>query len=622
MIKKERLFEQFPPVSTSEWMEKIASDLKGADFTKKLVWKTAEGHEVMPFYRQEDLGRLKYIESLPGDFPFLRGTKTENNNWKIRQNISITDYAEAGKKAAEILTKGVDSLGFYITDPESVSEKNLEMLLRDISPEDVELNFLSDGKAKEIVQFFLSYLDKINADTQKISGAIETDPLSRLMLNGTLCIPVEKGFDYLADVVKMVESLPRFRAIHLNASNFGNAGADIVQELAFGLSMGAEYLTQLSDRGIKGGETASKIRFSFGTGASYFQEIAKLRAARLLWSVIIKGFIPELKDKARMEIHCVTSRWNKTIYDSYVNILRTQTEAMSAILGGTDSLTVEPFDLVFRKPDGFSERIARNQQLLLREEAYFDKVADPAAGSYYIETLTFMIADSAWKLFLEAEENGGFIESLKKGFIQEKIKESAASRKSDINKRKITFLGTTLYPVQDESLPGGADPQILFTEDNPVQDIIVEPIRLFRGTEVFEKLRISVEKAGKKPVVFLFTIGNRVMRKARAQFSLNLFGCAGYHIIGNEGFETVEEGVRKARESKADITVICSSDEEYESVSPEIFHALKGETLIVVAGNPPCINYLKSQGIEHFISIRSDVTETLNYFNKLIGIHS
>lgn len=620
MMNREKIFEQFPPVSTREWMDKINADLKGVDFNRKLVWRTGGGLEIMPFYRQEDIEDLKYIDSLPGDFPFLRGNRINNNNWRIRQNITVTDYSVANKKALDILMKGIDSLGFYISDPGSISENNINVLLKNISPEAVEINILSDGKAKEIVEYILKYLKKAQADPEKINGAVETDPLSRLMLNGTLCIPVEKGFDYLADVAKMTLPLPRFSAVHLNASGFGNSGADIVQELAFGLSMGAEYILQLGERGIGADIAASKIRFSFGTGSDYFPEIAKLRAARLLWSVIINAFVPGNKDAARMEIHCVTSRCNKTVYDPYVNILRTQTEAMASILGGTDSLTVEPFDIVFRDPDEFSERIARNQQLILREESYFDKVADPAAGSYYIENLTSMIAGNAWKLFLETEANGGFLKSLKKGFIQGKIKESALKRKDDISKRKIVFLGSSLYPVQDELIPHGTNINRLFIENTHGENLVIEPIKPFRGPEVFEKLRLSVEKAPKRPIVFLLTTGNHVMRNARAQFISNFLGCAGYSIINNQGFETVEEGINSALESKADIVVICSSDEEYENIAPEIYNKLKSMSMVVVAGNPPCMDILKSKGLEHYISVRSDIVETLRFFNTRLGI--
>lgn len=620
MSSKEKLFEMFPPVSTAEWMDKITADLKGAGFSKKLVWHTDEGFEVMPFYRQEDIDKLKYIDSLPGEFPYLRGKKSRNNNWRIRQNITVSGFEAANKKALDTIERGADSLGFYLTDPGMITRENTEILLRGIDPEAVELNFLSDGRAKEMVAFFLEYLSKTGTDPEKISGAVETDPLSRLMLNGTLCIPVEKGMDYLADVVRMVMPLPGFRAVHINASNFGNAGAGIVQELAFGLSMGAEYISQLTERGIDAGAAASRIRFSFGIGSGYFPEIAKLRAARLLWSVIMNSYAPGNKDAAAMEIHSVTGRWNKTVYDPYVNLLRTQTEAMSAVLGGTDSLTVEPFDIVFRTPDAFSERLARNQQLILREESYFDKVIDPSAGSYYIENLTTLIADNAWKLFLELEANGGFLESLKKGTVQDNVKTSAAGRQADLAKRKITLLGTNLYPIMDEKLPAGADAEKLFSSENPPDATIVEPLKLFRAPEIFEKLRISVGRAVKKPVVFFLSTGNHVMRRARAQFSLNFFGCAGYHIIDGSGYETAEEGIEAALGSGAGIVVICSSDEEYEAIVPEIYKALKEKAIVVVAGNPPCMGELKATGVEHFISVRSDIIETLSGFNKLLGI--
>jgi methylmalonyl-CoA mutase len=431
MSKQEKLFEQFPPVSTKEWIDKINSDLKGADFNKKLVWKTNEGFEVKPFYRSEDTDWLPYISVLPGDFPYIRGTRNNGNSWLIRQNIDVEDYTLANKKALDILMKGVDSLGFAIKDPETITGKNIETLLEGIHFESVEINFLSNGKAKEILEYFIKTVKKEGIDFSKIRGAIEADPLGRLMINGNLCIPVESGLDYLASLTLEAVSLSHFRTIRVNASNFTNAGADIVKELAFGLSQANEYISQLTEREISSDIAASKICFSFGTGSNYFFEIAKLRAARLLWSMVVSAWNPEKTESSVMEIHSITSRWNKTVFDPYVNLLRTQTEAMSAVLGGTNSLTVEPFDMVFKKPDEFSERIARNQQLLLKEEAYFDKTADPAGGSYYIEKLTRMIAENAWKLFVEIEEQGGFLSCLKSGFIRNELSESAGKRKNE-----------------------------------------------------------------------------------------------------------------------------------------------------------------------------------------------
>lgn len=620
MGQKEKLFDQFPPVSTSEWMEKINTDLKGADFNKKLVWKTNEGFDVKPFYRMEDIENLMYINTLPDQFPYLRGTRVNDNNWLIRQNIGVTNYSEANRKALTILMKGIDSLGFIIADPQSINEKNFDLLLERIFLGGVELNFLSDGKAKEIIDLLKNFVIKSHSDPASIRGAFEADPLGRLMVNGTLCIPPEEGFDYLASAVKSSASLPNFRMININASNFNNAGADIVQELALGISMGSEYMSQLTDRGISCATAASKIRFSFGTGSNYFSEIAKLRAARFLWSVATNGFCPGNIGHIKMDIHCVTTKWNKTVYDPYVNMLRTQTEAMSAILGGTDSLTVEPFDIVFKNPDEFSERIARNQQLILKEEAYFDKVADPSAGSYYIENLTNMISENAWKLVVEIEDKGGFLACIKSGYIQAKLSESASKREKDTATRKTILLGTNQYPNSLEKISENADLNKILNTKTENMDPEVKPIHLFRGSLQYDKLRIAVDQSDRRPVVFMIPVGNQAMRKARSQFSSNFFGCAGYQIIDNQGFATAAEGVAEALKSKADIVVICSSDEEYLSFAPEIYDSLKGKAIIVVAGNPASIDELKSKGLENFIHMKSNVIETLTEFNNKLGI--
>ena len=497
MAKNEKLFDQFPPITTKEWMDKIQCDLKGADFNKKLAWKTNEGFEVQPFYRSEDIENLMYINTLPDEFPYVRGTKIKDNNWLVRQNIEVTDYSEANRKALTILMKGVDSLGFIITDPESVNESNFKTLLKDIHIEIIEINILCNGKAKEILDHITKIVSERGLDPVKIHGAIEADPICRLMLNGKLCVPVEAGFDYLASLASSSSVFPNLRTIHLNASSFNNAGADIVQELAFGISMGSEYMYQLTERGLSADIAASKIRFSFGIGSKYFLEIAKLRAARLLWSVITNGFKPAHIEKIKMDIHSVTSEWNKTIYDPYVNMLRTQTEAMSAILGGTDSLTVEPFDIVFRQPDEFSERIARNQQLILKEEAYFDKVADPAAGSYYIENITNLIADNGWKLFLEIEEKGGFYSCLKSGYIQKKLTESAGRRKADVASGREVLLGTNKFPDINEKAPSGIDFSRIFKSKECENDLLIEQVKLFRGSENYERLRLEADKGEK-----------------------------------------------------------------------------------------------------------------------------
>ncbi len=621
MIKKEKLFEKFPPVSTDRWMEKVTADLKGADFKKKLVWKTRDGIEVMPFYRQEDLARLQHKGFLPGDYPYVRGNKISDNTWLVRQNITVRDYHEANLRALDLLMKGVTSLGFIIADPETINVENISLLLNGIHCESVEINFVSAGRARELFAALESALWASHTDMNNVHGSIAADPLGRLMANGKLCVTVEEGLEYLADIVTESESLPGLRCVQPSGTLFSNAGAGPATELAYTLSLGNEYMAYLTSKGLKPDYAASKIGFSFGIGPDFFPEIAKLRAARMLWAVIVKGYGPHNDASTLMHIHSVTGRWNKTLYDPFVNMLRTQTEAMAAVTGGADTITVEPFDVIFREPDNFSERIARNQQLLLMEESHLDKVADPGAGSYYIEELTSLIAGEAWKIFRETENEGGFLAAMQKGVIQNKINTISASRRSDVGKRREILLGTNQYPDFREQNAPRADAGRLFNDDNQSPDDQVKRIIPSRGAEEFEKLRLATERSGRRPLAFMLTIGNPAMRRARAQFSTNFFACAGYQVKDNNGFETASEGVKAALEAKADIIVICSSDDDYALVAHDIFSLAKEKAVVVVAGNPPNIEVLKAQGLEHFISVRSNLLETLQMFNRILGIN-
>lgn len=620
MSKKERLFDQFPPVTTEKWMEKITADLKGADFSKKLVWRTKEGFGVMPFYRLENLENLNFVNALPGDYPYVRGTRISNNAWLVRQDITVTDYKKANEKALDILMKGVTSLGFIIDNPDTISAENISALLKDIRCESVELNFITAGKAKELLSALKISLKAKGTELSKVNGSIAADPLMRLLSNGTLCVTVDQGLDYLADIVKETSDMPGMKAVQVTGSQFSNAGAAVVMELAYSLSLGNEYMAALTSRGISAGEAASKIKFSLGIGSDFFLECAKLRAARLLWAVIVNGYKPEDNNCAVMSLHSVTTRWNKTVYDPYVNMLRTQTEAMSAVVGGGDSITVEPFDITFETPDEFSERIARNQQLLLAEESHLDKVADPGAGSYYIETLTQLIAENTWKLFLEVEEQGGFLEAVKKGTIQNSISSAAATRKGDVSKRKEIVLGTNQYPNFNEVMTDRADRSKAFKKVTKPDDAIVDSITPSRAAIDIEKLRYYTEKSGRRPLAYMLTIGNQAMRKARSQFACNFFACAGYEVRDNDGFKSAEEGVSAALKANADIIVICSSDDEYAAIAPAVFKAAAGKALVVVAGAPACIDELKAVGIEYFVNVKSNVLETLQMFSDKLGI--
>ncbi|MEA1887447.1 MAG: methylmalonyl-CoA mutase family protein [Bacteroidota bacterium] len=617
MPEKEKLFEQFPPVSTDEWMMKVKADLKGQDFERKLVWKTREGFSVNPFYREEDIRDLPHIDNPPGEFPFLRGIYPGRNEWYIRQDINVINPAEANRKALDILNRGVTSLGFVFPGDTEYTPSLMDTLLKGIYCESIEINFSPEGGAKELFGAFAEYLRKKGVKPGLVPGAVETDPLGRLMVNGDLCLPVNDGINYLAELVKSAEYLENFRVLAINGSAFGNAGASTVEELAFSMAMGSEYLSRLKERGISTDTAAKSMGFTFGIGSNYFIEIAGMRAARVLWAKIVDAYSPSSKEACKIYVHSVTSDWNKTIYDPYVNMLRTQTEAMSASLGGTNSLTVKPFDSVFREASEFSERIARNQQLLLMEESHFDKVNDPSAGSYYIEKLTASIVEHAWNLFVDVEDEGGFLESLKRGKVQARVKETADKRIAGIRRRKEKLLGTNVFPNEEDRI----SPSYIEKAEKKEKGNEVEPLPSFRAAEEFENLRIAVDRMEEPPVVFLLTIGAPVMRKARAQFSHGFFGCAGYRVIDNLGFDNPEEGVMAAMEAKADIVVVCSSDEEYADYVPKVNKLIKGKSLLVVAGEPKCMDDLRREGIDHFISIRSNLLETLTAYNRELGIN-
>jgi methylmalonyl-CoA mutase len=287
---------------------------------------------------------------------------------------------------------------------------------------------------------------------------------------------------------------------------------------------------------------------------------------------------------------------------------------MSAALACVDSITVTPFDTPYKTPDAFSERIARNQQFLLKEESHLDKVVDPAGGSYYVETLTVSIANEAWKLFLDVVENGGFFAQCNEGKVQASVNESSAKRHTDVARRKEILLGSNQYPNINENTNGKIEKTECCKCSCGEQG--EGGLSTKRAASDFEALRLATEAASNRPKVFMLTIGNLAMRLARAQFSTNFFGCAGYEIIDNLGFDTVEEGVDAALAKGADVVVLCSSDDEYAELAPAAFKYLNGRAQFVVAGAPACSDDLKAVGINDFINVRSNVLETLKDFNN------
>lgn len=465
------LGQDFPPVPTATWEAVIVKDLKGADYEKKLVWRSDEGLAVRPYYRSEDLADLgEQIASAPGQFPFVRGS---GKAWKIDQ------------------------------------------------------------------------------DAVPSSEAIRVD--------------------------RVLE-----------------AGADAIQQLGIALAAGVEKLTRLcEDRPVD--VAAREIEFVFAVGSTYFFEIAKLRAARLLWARAVVAFAPTDLDSCQMNLHVRTSRLNKSFCDPYTNVLRATTEAMSAAIGGCGTLTVQPF--------GFEEHLALGVQRVLAEEAHLDAVADPAGGSYFIEALTASLAREAWKLFQRIEAGGGYSQALSAGWLAEEITKTRAAREKAVSSRRKALVGVNNYPDL-----GGKPVAIM--SDTETGDA---PFPQFRLAEPFEKIRERTERhaeaTGHAPKLLLLKRGDVKMRTARANFALNFFGCAGFAITESEEYA----------DTNADLLILCSSDPEYLAFAEEVVSAVK--VPVIVAGNPKeQIEALKAAGVQGFVHVGSDAVETLTDWQNRLGV--
>ena len=609
MAETKKLFDQFAPVTPEEWRAKAEVDLKGADFEKKMVWRTNEGFNAQPLYRSVDIADLKQTKSLPGEFPYVRGTRY-NNDWKVRQNIDVDDVQAANAKALEILNKGINSIGFHMHG----GDVDLKALFNGINLPACEINIMCCPKcalsyAKQIVE-----ICKENGCEDTFVGSITFNPFKRTFKHGE---PFPGDIVAMAtELMNTVKPVAHLRVLSVDSLALNNAGAYIYQELGYALAWGAEWMAMLTEAGFTADEVANRIKFNMGVSTVYFMEIAKFRAARELWALIVKQFNPANDYSCMMNVNAETSRYNQTIYDSYVNLLRSQTEAMSAALACVDSIVVTPFDAPYKKSDDFSERIARNQQILLKEESHLDKVVDPAGGSYYVEMLTKNLAEQGWKLFLDVEDKGGFKAALESGDIINAVNATAKDRFDKVAKRREQLLGTNQFPNFTEKAADKADAREACACHCGCKHEEAEgavKLNTKRLAEQFEEVRLQTEHAAHTPKVFMLTIGNLAMRLARAQFSDNFFACAGYELIDNNGFKTIKEGMDAAMEKKADVVVLCSSDDEYPELIPEAVKELDGRAELVLAG--PETDEFKAMGITNFINVRTNVLATLKAFN-------
>jgi len=656
-----RLKDDFTPPTYEEWKEVVNIDLKGADFDKKLITKTYENINLNPIYTKKDLENLKFTENLSGFENYVRGFYSEgylNEGWQISQVLNTPDAEVFNEMIKPELDRGLNSISFsldfatqkgldadYAKEEEvgknGISISGLNSLTRAFNGIDITkypINVFTGYTSLPFLMLLKAYCTKQNIDSTKIKGCIFADPISCLSAYGKLTVSIDKAFDELKQSVEFAEKyFPNVRVIGSCGFGYNSAGASAVQELGFVFAAIVEYADKLIEKGLPAKKVFKNIRVTFGISSFYFMEIAKLRAAKLLWNTIVKAYDLNTEEY-KLYIHARTSKFNQTKYDPYVNMLRTTTQAFSAVLGGIDSLHTNAFDEEFNTPDEFGRRIARNTQIILKEESNLVKLIDPAGGSYYIEKLTDEVASLSWSLLQEIEKQGGMVNAIKNEFVQNEIKKVSDLRIADLAKRKSVLVGTNMYANVKENLPekrifdkaafikkraeflqkyrvsGNNEKHTAIIEklgklsDSSSEELFetgiaayvegatlgevanslhsgyeescsVTPLKIYRLAEKFEELRDTAEEFKKKhgytPKIFLATMGPVKQHKGRADFSRGFFEVAGFDVIYPNALSSTAEAIAAYEKSGANVVVICSTDDTYPEIVPAFMQELK-----------------------------------------------
>jgi methylmalonyl-CoA mutase len=673
----------------------VDAELKGVPFEKKLVTRTAEGIALQPLYSRVDLEKIPHLETKPGEAPYLRGTHNQgykNSSWEYAQEIAADDASAfnaallndllGGQTSVVLVADAATRCGLDSDEAGEISAcpsalpisdiKDLSTALANVDLKAVPLHLRAGFDARALGAIYLSYAKAQNLKSSSLRGSLTADPLGEWVRSGSLPASLDSLYDGLAAWSKEAsEKAPKLHAIGVNARPWLEAGGNAVQELAYALATAVEYLRALQARGVPVKTSAAQMSFSFGVGQQFFIEVSKFRAFRLLWSRVLKAYGHETAATGCL-IQARTCLYDKTLTDSNVNMLRSTTEALSAVLGSVDTLHIGPVDEVTGATTELSRRIARNIHTLLSEEFHFDQTADPAGGSWYIEKFTDELARKAWALFQDIEKKGGFAACLRSGEPQKAVAAVAAEKTEAVSKRRSGLVGTNLFPNLKETplVRKAADPShksahsaalkarrpanvsLANTEFSSLLDAAekgasvgqiskalfggkpgkVDPIQAIsciRASSGFEELRAAsaafAAKTGARPKVFLAKIGPVLQHKARADFSAGFFAVAGFESIAKQSFDTPEAAAQAAAASGSSIAVLCSTDDTYPVLVPAFAKAVKAAKpgiTVVLAGLPAdkaVVEQFKTAGIDEFIHIRANVREVLSKFLKQIG---
>jgi methylmalonyl-CoA mutase len=610
--------QSFSSLAQEDWIEKAESTLKGKTI-EVLKSNTYENITLKPLYLSQD---EQSVPNYPGGSDFRRGIYPlgyVTNNWRLAQKISATTPVELKEKLINALEKGQTALSFEVTEDLLADQEILQILLGSLPekyPFALNAKHLQTPILKELIR-----MTEEQDYSNKVTGYIASDPISMFVEEGT----ISKEFlaSWTEEISLVHKKIPALRTVLIDTSIYHQGGANAVQELGVAAAAGVFYLQQLSESDLSLEDILSNMVFNFSIGSHYFMELAKLRAARILWNKITEAYGAEGTERG-MIIAAETSPFTKTVYDPYVNILRAGNEAFAAVIGGVQYLHVTPFDQ-FTGASQLGERIARNTQNILQSEAYLQKVVDPAGGSWYIESLTSELAEKAWDFFKKIEANGGILEVLKTGSLQNEIEAVNEIRKQDIFIRKQSIIGSNVYANLDEVV---AAPKIETTNQyvNSEGAIVkITKIEKTRLSEPYENLRNMSkkmeEKLGSKPQVGIICLGELKQYKPRLDFMRGFLSAGGIKAVESGPTSSYEMAEQFIVNAETKYFCLCGSNEQYETIGHDFLtslHSAFPDRTFYLAGLPEKDHQTqwKNEGISQFIHVKSNCYEILSIILK------
>jgi len=696
--------DDFPPTDYAQWRELAESDLEGATFEEKLLTQTYEGFKVQALYTRADHSGDDDPLGFPGLPPHVRGADAwgVRGGCDLRQEYLHPDLGQSNREILADLAGGATSLllrfdfgartGLDPDDSRAIAragrdgvmiyhQDDFAQLFHGVDLASTPIALEAGAAFLPAAALLVGHWRRAGIPANEARGAFNADPLAILARDGELPMPIEHALAQMAELANWTtRNCPHLTSVRVGSAPYHHAGATAVQDLAFAIATGIDYLRAMEAAGLTIESAAKQILFSFSLGTHHFLGIAKLRAARLLWSRVIEACGGSASAGA-MRIHARTSKRVLTRRDPYVNILRNSSALFAAILGGSETITSAPFDAAAGLPDDFSRRVARNTPLVLQEEGHLHRVIDPAGGSWYLDSLTEKLAGMAWELFQKIERQGGMTHLLKSGWVLQEIDSAFALCERNISRRKEGITGASDFvdPAQDRAATVPPDPREMrdaaclrvarLRRENSALDrlaglpigadnrfdaaiaaaasgaslgqlaealgfhradcVPIAPLAPHPYAQPFEDLRDAsdrwCETHGRRPAVFLAKFGSAAHHTARASYARGFFEAGGFVVSGNHAFDDPQSAANAFADSGAKIAVICSSDKLYPQIVPGAAAALKasGARTVVLAGNPAAQqNAWEQAGVDRFIFIKCDVLATLRELLEDEGVLS